>query len=1010
MEKYRVRLKNGRVIGPLILSQLAELKIKNYLTGDERYQIFPTGEWLELSSFPEIAKTLANPDVFYKKENTILVKLDELNKENEQVDNTDIELEKIENTKSNLVEKDKSNISIKNPDKTIVTKDTLKYLDELKQQEIEKQTVDQVENDIEDAAVSTGDIVSEATQMFDLSDLRKKEKTSHEEEINLDLEEKKVLLKQKKEIKKKLDRIKSESIEKSRPETEVNNKKKVIYAIIGIIVLIVALLPEQKKKEEPIYKPIFPIIKFPLENTKINQSLADEHYQVGLKLLSSGSYIDKVSAAQNFLTSIEAKYIDNLSLPKLLLTYVDLLKYSSEPQKDGNVVFQMLQVFFQKYIDNVDMNNAYGMYFYTQNMPDAAYVYMKKYLDLGKNPTIRYFSDLIEICISIGKFSEAKSLYNKIKDQEISQPHIFIQLYHYELVENNTSEAFKWLSQGLEKYPQNVSLMFARAHFETMKNDYKSLAVTLNEIENHLFGQSERYRSLFYAYKAFLAVLAKNVAQSNDYLEKASLWHDKSTLNMLLKQLDQAGLTSDSKIFKQAKADEYIKASNQYLKQANFPLALLNATNAIEIARHYAKGYILQAEIYAKTGFYQKAIESLVQIKETVAQDPEINFTLLSLYIETYKFSDAIKLFNVLGVTDIRHDYRYYSYNAAMYFKMGKLLESIKWLQDSLQRNPLNHKDYYLLGEILFRRKSLTKAKSMYNKAIELNPMDPQYKISYSRVIYEESGADVAIGYLRDLLRDYPSNPQIMGEIAINYYKSGQVSYYQGILKEIQELPQKDKTMYEFLIKSAELNDNLKDVIAYSEKLLEIDPGDLRARIYLAELLIEMQKYDEATDHLMFMYQRLETYPRLLYNLSRLSLLAGDKDKAMNFAKREIESNPGVEDGFILLGNINKEEEKFVDAERNFAEALKINPNSIDALAGMAFVHVKRNNLEAALDLYQKAIRLSPNKPTLRKSIGDVYRMTGQSAQAIEHYKIYLELLPNTKFKAEVETYIRNFD
>jgi tetratricopeptide (TPR) repeat protein len=1008
MEKYRVRLKNGRVIGPLKISQVAELKIKKHLKGDEKYQIFPTGEWLDVKSFPEIIKALEKPTEYYKSDNTILIKLNDSIEEEASLD-TNVELELTPAEEPFQVKKPEK-VHKSSPDKTIVSKDTLKYLSELKKEEENKlaqKSTDQVDDSVEE---ELEDIVNESTQMINLSELKKNLKQNSDIEVDLDLEEKKALLKKKKEIKNKLAKIKSITDSEESETDEPKNKKKIIYILVGIILLIVALLPEQKKNQAPVYAAVYPEIKFPLENTKINQSLADQHYQSGIEYLSRGDYLGKVRAATSFLSSVEAKYIDNQALPKLLLTYVDLLKYSNNPQKDGSTVFQMLQVFYNKYIDDVEMNNAYGMYFYSQAMPESAYVYMKKYLDLGKSPTIRYFSDLIEVCVAIGKFSEAKSLYNKIKAQEINQPNVFIQLYNYELVENNTEAAFNWLKKGLEKFPTNISLMFTRAHFETKKKDYKALSTTLNEIEQNLFGQSERYRSLFYAYKAFLSVLAKDANLSNDYLEKASTWHDKSTLNMLLKHLDQAGLSSDSKIFKQAKADEFIKSSKDYLTQGNFTLALLNATNAIEVARHCPKGYILQAEIYAKTGFYQKAIESLIQIKDTVVQDPEISFSLLSLYIETYKFSDAIKLFNILAVTDVRNDYRYYSYNAAMYFKMGKLLESIKWLQDSLQRNPLNHADYYLLGEILFKRKSLTKAKSMYNKAIELNPMNPVYKISYSRVIYEESGADIAIGYLRDLLRDYPANPQIMGEIAINYYKSGQVSYYQGILTEIQELPKKDKTMYEFLIKSAELNDNLKDVIAYSEKLLEIDPGDLKARIYLAELLIEMQKYDEATDHLMFMYQRLETYPRLLYNLSRLSLLAGDKEKAMNFAKREIESNPGVEDGFILLGNINKEEEKFVDAEKNFSEALKINSNSIDALAGMAFVHVKRNNLEAALDLYQKAIRLSPNKPTLRKSIGDVYRMTGQSAQAIEHYRIYLELLPNTKYKAEVETYIRNFD
>ena len=51
MSKYRIRLKNGRVIGPFIKSQLHELKAKGHILGDEEAQIFPTGDWLAISSF-----------------------------------------------------------------------------------------------------------------------------------------------------------------------------------------------------------------------------------------------------------------------------------------------------------------------------------------------------------------------------------------------------------------------------------------------------------------------------------------------------------------------------------------------------------------------------------------------------------------------------------------------------------------------------------------------------------------------------------------------------------------------------------------------------------------------------------------------------------------------------------------------------------------------------------------------------------------------------------------------
>jgi hypothetical protein len=51
MTKYRIRLKNGRVIGPFVKDQLLELKVKGHIQGTEDAQLFPTGDWKALTHF-----------------------------------------------------------------------------------------------------------------------------------------------------------------------------------------------------------------------------------------------------------------------------------------------------------------------------------------------------------------------------------------------------------------------------------------------------------------------------------------------------------------------------------------------------------------------------------------------------------------------------------------------------------------------------------------------------------------------------------------------------------------------------------------------------------------------------------------------------------------------------------------------------------------------------------------------------------------------------------------------
>ena len=51
MTKYRVRLRNSRVVGPFEKHQLFELKTKAHIDGSEEGQVFPTGDWKPLKTF-----------------------------------------------------------------------------------------------------------------------------------------------------------------------------------------------------------------------------------------------------------------------------------------------------------------------------------------------------------------------------------------------------------------------------------------------------------------------------------------------------------------------------------------------------------------------------------------------------------------------------------------------------------------------------------------------------------------------------------------------------------------------------------------------------------------------------------------------------------------------------------------------------------------------------------------------------------------------------------------------
>src|SRR6478752_3676743 len=55
---YKVRLPSGRVIGPLDLERIKLFIFKGKITGLEMARLYPTGDWKDINTYPEIADLL----------------------------------------------------------------------------------------------------------------------------------------------------------------------------------------------------------------------------------------------------------------------------------------------------------------------------------------------------------------------------------------------------------------------------------------------------------------------------------------------------------------------------------------------------------------------------------------------------------------------------------------------------------------------------------------------------------------------------------------------------------------------------------------------------------------------------------------------------------------------------------------------------------------------------------------------------------------------------------------
>jgi tetratricopeptide (TPR) repeat protein len=209
------------------------------------------------------------------------------------------------------------------------------------------------------------------------------------------------------------------------------------------------------------------------------------------------------------------------------------------------------------------------------------------------------------------------------------------------------------------------------------------------------------------------------------------------------------------------------------------------------------------------------------------------------------------------------------------------------------------------------------------------------------------------------------------------------------------------------MIKTALLDERYDDAQKYTEELVRIEPGDLVTMMQMGKAFMEQKKFKEAASWFKKVKDRLPSYPKIGYYKSKIELYLGNLEQAKLDVEADMKENGDYEEGLVLKGDILAKEEKYIEAEKIYKEAQKLNLKSVDAILGLAYISFKKQQFEIALDLYKRAEREQPGNPQVHRQLGEVYRFLGQGALAIEAYKMYLDLLPNAPDKDQIESHIR---
>ena len=226
---------------------------------------------------------------------------------------------------------------------------------------------------------------------------------------------------------------------------------------------------------------------------------------------------------------------------------------------------------------------------------------------------------------------------------------------------------------------------------------------------------------------------------------------------------------------------------------------------------------------------------------------------------------------------------------AKIYLKLGNNKKAKEQLINLVSRYPENYIGHKMLAEIYELEGGMRKAIDEYVQAIDINKKDYDSYYKIAELLNNLDKSDEASEMLFNLLNkkpDYYKATELLGDILISkeQYKEA-VNIYQDALRYN---PFSFELNYNLGIAYTMLNDFQNAKICY-EKAANINSLSYNSKYSLIALIYK--ELDEAEKYFMEALEEEQLSADSYYELSKISMIKGEKEKAIQFANIAIDIN-----------------------------------------------------------------------------------------------------------------------
>lgn len=301
---------------------------------------------------------------------------------------------------------------------------------------------------------------------------------------------------------------------------------------------------------------------------------------------------------------------------------------------------------------------------------------------------------------------------------------------------------------------------------------------------------------------------------------------------------------------------------------------------------------------------------------------------------------------------------------------------------------------YELLGRLRFRQERLNEARSLYKRAVTLDPKLLRARIDLSVTVYRMGETATATEMLKAVSGDPVTsiNDRLRLAEALVLVREFEIALR---ATDLLPLSVQNGRALPFRAESYVIlnqRENVLRVLATAKSIARREP-ELATGV--ASVLVGTSFNKPAAELLSLILSTAPKNVRAMILLGRAKIHDRDLDAARTQVARAVALSPESPEAAFLLATIESEQGRTTEALTAFERALQLSPGSVEVMSKAVVAAMRANQSRRAVEIARDLVKSKPDDPDVIYLFGAASLQAGRIADAEVYLERYLRERPN---------------